>query len=303
MIKGMKPFDELREFFARSPELAAAYLYGRYAEPPTYPDSDIEVGLLFRTGISEEEVQRFLERLGEESPIGPGSGILLPTPLNEHILPVQYEQVRFGTVLSDNDSAERARFEADVHARLRIERPKLLEEAREALQQARALGEGIPVFSPLPGRTLRLVEPIRAGWRIARILSSCAVIEVATREIDKAAQDPDRVAQLVGWFGNAAGAATGIAKAMLSTYGQPRPPRRWQVFLPLGDLGILPMEQALWLAAMVETRWALLTANGIAHPERALAVLRTYLPYLLHFARVSAWATEMPEVGDASRVH
>jgi AraC-like DNA-binding protein len=299
----MEPLRTLGEFFRRSPELVVAYLYGRYTEPPTYPDSDLEVALLFRPEVAEEEIRRYLERLAEENPLGPTDGVLMPTVLNGHILPVQYEQIRFGQVLAENAPDLRRQFEAEVEARMRLERARHLEEAREVLQQARAIGEGIPTFSVPPGRTLRLVDPIRVGWRLGRILTSCAVIEVSTRDPEQTARDPDQVAQVVGWFNNAAGAATGLAKAMLTTYEEPRPPRRWQVFLPLADLGILPMEQALWMGALVESRWRLVTAGSVDRPERTLGILRAYLPALLHFARVSAWATDLPEGGEGSRIH
>ncbi len=299
----MEPLSTLAEFFRGWPELAAVYLYGRYTEPPTYPDSDLEVALLFRPELSEEEIRSTLERLMEENPLGPTDGVLMPTVLNGHILPVQYEQVRFGQILVENDPELRRRFEAEVEARMQAERARILEEAREALQQARAIGEGIPTFSIPPGRTLKLLDPVRVGWRLGRILTSCAVIEVSTRDIEQTAKDPERVAQLVGWFSNAAGAATGIAKAMLTTYDEPRPPRRWQVFLPLADLGLLPMEQALWMAAMVELRWRLAASGSVDRPEQVLAVLRTYLPILLQFARVGAWATDLPETEEGRRVH
>ncbi|MCS7173416.1 MAG: nucleotidyltransferase domain-containing protein [Armatimonadetes bacterium] len=299
----MDPLKALGEFFRRSRELAAVYLYGRYAEPPTYPDSDIEVALLFRPEVAEEDIREYLEHLAEENPLGPTDGVLMPTVLNGHILPVQYEQIRFGQVLLENAPDLRQRFEAEVEARMRAERARHLEEAREILQQARAMGEGIPAFSIPPGRTLRLVDPIRVGWRLGRVLTSCAVIEVSTRDIEQTAKDPEQVAQVVGWFSNAVGAATGIAKAMLTTYEEPRPPRRWQVFLPLADLGILPMEQALWMAALVESRWRLVTAGSVDRPERTLGTLRASLPALLHFARVSAWATDLVEEGEGSRIH
>jgi len=299
----MGAFEELRAYFSRTREVCAVYVYGRYPAGATYPDTDIELGLVFPPEASDEEVGAFLERLGEENPLGPAQGVLLPSVLNRHVLPVVYEMLGWGQLLVENDRDAHARFLRDSRAKIESARDKLLEEAREVLQQARRLGEGIPEFRTRPGQPLRMLDPLRVGWRLGRLLASVAVIEVATRDVEETAKDPERVNQVVGWFSNGAGAATGIAKAMLTTYELERPARRWQVFFPLADLGLVTTEHALWLGAVVETRWNLMTAESIASPERALLLLRTYLHALLQFARVASWVTEMPAVGEAARLH
>ncbi len=299
----MGAFEELRAYFSRTPEVCAVYVYGRYPSGPTYPDTDIELGLAFPPETSEEEVSAFLERLGEENPLGPAQGVLMPSVLNQHAVPVVYEMLGWGHLLVENDREAHARFLRACHAKIEAARDRLLEEAREVLVQARRLGDGVPDFRPRPGQPLRMLDPLRVGWRLGRLLASVAVVEVGTRDVEETGKDPERVNQVVGWFSNGAGAATGIAKAMLSTYEVERPMRRWQVFLPLADLGLLTTEHALWMAALVETRWNLLTAESVASPERALVLLRTYLPPLLQFARVASWATEMPTVGEAARLH
>jgi hypothetical protein len=299
----MGAFEELRAYFSRTPEVCAVYVYGRYPAGGTYPDTDIELGLAFPPETSEDEVSAFLERLGEENPLGPAQGVLMPSVLNQHAVPVVYEMLGWGTLLVENDRDAHGRFLRTCHAKIEAARDRLLEEAREVLQQARRLGEGVPDFRPRAGQPLRMLDPLRVGWRLGRLLASVAVVEVGTRDVEEAAKDPERVNQVVSWFSNGAGAATGIAKAMLSTYEVERPMRRWQVFLPLADLGLLTTEHALWMAALVETRWNLLTAESVASPERALVLLRTYLHPLLQFARVASWATEMPAVGEAARLH
>lgn len=299
----MGAFEELRAYFSRTPEVCAVYLYGRYPSSATYPDTDIELGLVFPPETPEEEVSSFMERLGEDNPLGPAQGVLMPSVLNQHVLPVVYEMLGWGQLLVENDRDAHARFLRESQARIAAARDKMLEEAREVLQQARRLGEGVPDLRPRPGQPLRMLDPLRVGWRLGRLLASVAVIEVATREVEETAKDAERVNQVVGWFSNGAGAATGIAKAMLTTYELERPPRRWQVFLPLADLGLVTTEHALWLGAVVETRWNLMTAESIASPERALLLLRTYLHALLQFARVASWVTEMPAVGEAARLH
>jgi hypothetical protein len=299
----MGAFEELRAYFSRTPEVCAVYVYGRYPAGGTYPDTDIELGLAFPPETSEDEVSAFLERLGEENPLGPAQGVLMPSVLNQHAVPVVYEMLGWGTLLVENDRDAHGRFLRACHAKIEAARDRLLEEAREVLQQARRLGDGVPDFRPRAGQPLRMLDPLRVGWRLGRLLASVAVVEVGTRDVEEAAKDPERVNQVVSWFSNGAGAATGIAKAMLSTYEVERPMRRWQVFLPLADLGLLTTEHALWMAALVETRWNLLTAESVASPERALVLLRTYLHPLLQFARVASWATEMPAVGEAARLH
>lgn len=299
----MNAFEELRKYFAAVPELGAVYQYGAYAAEDTFPDSDIELGLVFLPDLGEEEISAAMERLSEDNPLGPAQGVLMPFPLNDHIVPVVHEIVHFGRLLVDRDPLVREAFVRDVDARMQQGRPKLLEEAREVLQQARNLGEGLPTFPSRAGRPLRMVDPVRVGWRLGRVLTSVAVLEVGTRDVEEAARDAERVNQMVGWFSNAAGAATGIAKAMLTTYDIPRPPRRWQIFLPLAEVGLVTVEHALWLGAMIETRWSLILADQIAAPERVLSYLRTYVPQLLHFSRIAAWATDMPTSAETARVH
>ena len=147
------------------------------------------------------------------------------------------------------------------------------------------------------------LDPVRIGWRLGRVLTSVPIIEMFTRDIEAVAQDAERVTQIIGVFGNASGAATGIAKAMLTTYHIPRPGRRWEVFLPLADTGIIPMELALHLAAMVETRWTLLTGSGIVAPERVISQIRGYLPPIITFARRASWTTELPGISSNQRLH
>lgn len=284
----------LKTFFAREREVAAAYLYGRYATDRTWPDSDLEVGILLAERLTGEEINDYLERLTEENPLGDIPGVLMPFALNTHITPVVYEILTGGSLLVSNDPSAADAFTRRTMTRLEAERPGLLEDAREAIQQARNLGVlavGMPgLVLPTPPRYL---DPIRIGWRLARILASAAVLEPTTRDAE-VGRDAQRLGQVVGWFSNAAGAATGIAKAMLNIFDIPRPARRWEVFLPLAEEGLLTMELALQLAATVESRWQMLTGSGLATPERLIATVRGALGPIVSFARLAAWYTELP---------
>lgn len=291
----MDAITALRTFFTREREVAAAYLYGRYATDRTWPDSDLEVGILFAERLTEDEIGEYLERLSTVNPLGEVPGVLMPFALNTHITPVVYEILTGGSLLVSNDPSAADTFTRGTMARLDAERAGLLEDARDAIQQARNLGLlalGMPgLILPTPPRYL---DPIRIGWRLARILASAAVLEPTTRDAEGAARDAERLGQIVGWFSNAAGAATGIAKAMLNIFDIPRPPRRWEVFFPLAEAGLLTTELALQMAATVESRWQMLTGAGLAVPERLIATVRGSLAPIVTFARLAAWYSELP---------
>ncbi len=291
----MDAITALKSFFARESDVAAAYLYGRYATDRTWPDSDLEVGILFTERLTEEEIGEYLERLTAANPLGEVPGVLMPFALNTHITPVVYEILTGGSLLVSNDPTAADAFTRETMARLETERTGLLEEAREAIQQARNLGLlalGMPgLVLPTPPRFL---DPIRIGWRLGRILASAAVLEPVTRDVEAIGRDAERLGQIVGWFSNAAGAATGIAKAMLNIFDIPRPARRWEVFLPLAEQGLLSMELALQLAATVESRWQMMTGAGLAVPERIIATVRASLAPIVSFARLAAWYSELP---------
>jgi hypothetical protein len=300
----MTAIEHLMAFFGGEEGIAVAYLYGQPATDRTWPDSDIEVALLFRTALAPDAVTEYLEGLAANNPLGESPGILMPFALNAHILPVVHEVLTWGRILTDNDPAEREAFVRRATGRMEQERPKLLEEAHESIMQARTFGlptSGDPV--PAVGKPLAPLDPVRIGWRLGRILTSVPIIEMFTRDLEAVAQDAERVTQIIGVFGNASGAATGIAKAMLTTFGTPRPSRRWEVFLPLADMGIIPMELALHLAAMVETRWTLLTGSGIMMPERVISQIRSYLPAIITFARRASWTAELPGLASGQRLH
>ena len=291
----MDAITALKTFFGREPDVAAAYLYGRYATDRTWPDRDLEVGILFAERLTEDEIGEYLERLTSVNPLGEVPGVLMPFALNTHITPVVYEILAGGSLLVSNDPSAADAFTRGTMTRLEAERAGLLEDAREAIQQARNLGLlalGMPgLILPTPPRYL---DPIRIGWRLGRILASAAVLEPVTRDAETAGRDAARLGQVVGWFSNAAGAATGIAKAMLNIFDMPRPARRWEVFLPLADEGLLTMELALQMAATVESRWQMLTGGGLAVPERLIATVRGSLAPIVSFARLAAWYTELP---------
>jgi len=300
----MTAFEHLGTFFSGEEEVAAAYLYGHPATERTWPDSDIEIGLLFRNTMTPEAVAEYLEGLTSSNPLGESPGILMPFALNAHILPVIHEVLTWGHLVADNDPTEREGFVRRMTERLEQERPRLLEEAHESIMQARTFGlpnAGDPV--PTMAQFSRPLDPVRIGWRFGRVLTSVPIIEMFTRDVEAVAQDAERVTQIIGVFGNASGAATGIAKAMLTTFGIPRPSRRWEVFLPLADIGIIPMELALHLAAMVETRWTLLSGSGAMVPERVISQIRGYLPPIITFARRASWTTELPGLSSNQRLH
>jgi len=297
-------FEHLTGFLRGEQEIAAAYLYGQPAVSRTWPDSDIEIGILFREGMESEAITEYLEGLGSNHPLGDFPGVLMPFALNLHLLPVVYEVLTWGSLLANNDPVAREAFVRQTNERFVQERPRLLEEAHETILKARAFGlpssdDALRTVSQ-PARPL---DPIRAGWRLARVLTSVPILEMFTRDVEAVAQDAERVGQIIGVFSNASGAVTGIAKALLTTFGTARPSRRWEVFLPLADAGLIPMELALHLAAMVETRWTLLTGSGIMSPERVITLIRGYLPPIITFARRASWATELPGMTATQRLH
>ncbi len=291
----MSAFSALKAFFAHEADIAAVYLYGTYADERTWPDSDIEIALLFPDRFTEDESNEYLERLGEANPLNDAPGILMPFALNTHILPVIHEILTGAQLIVTNDPGAAEAFRRQAAVRLDHEKASILEDAKDAIQQARNLGPGLPgnpsIVLPQPPRPL---DPIRIGWRLARILASAAVLEAATRDAAGAGRDPESLGQIIGWFANAAGAATGIAKAMLNIFEVPRPSRRWEVFVPLGDASLVTMELALQLGAAVESRWQLLTGSGLAAPERIAASIRAALPPILSFARLAAWYSDVP---------
>ncbi|MDR7401547.1 MAG: nucleotidyltransferase domain-containing protein [Armatimonadota bacterium] len=296
----MTAFAALRDFFSREREVAAVYLYGTYADERTWPDSDIEIALLFPESADEQAIDDYLERLAGANPLQDAPGILMPFALNTHVLPVIYEILASAHPLVVHDPAAVRAFAARAGARVEQERAAMLQDARDAIVQARALGA--TDAAPRLARPARPLDPLRIGWRLARILTAAAVLEPATRDAGEAGEDPDQLGHIIGWFSNAAGAATGIAKAALSLWEIPRPSRRWQVFLPLADAGAITTELALQLGAVVEARWQLLTRSGLADPERIAASVRAALAPLLTFARLAAWYCDLPG-GSEQRVH
>ena len=59
----MTAFEHLAAFFRGEDEIVAAYLYGQPATERTWPDSDIEIALLFREVTGAEAVAEYLEGL------------------------------------------------------------------------------------------------------------------------------------------------------------------------------------------------------------------------------------------------
>jgi len=291
----VKAIEAVRTFFSGEADITAAYLYGTYSGERSWPDTDIEVALVFRPHMSEEAIGAYLEHLSDENPLGGEPGILMSFALNTHILPVIYEILQGGTLLVENDAAGRKAFVQEAEERIARERGALLAQAKEAILQMRTLGFGLASGD---GRMLpqppRYLDPIRIGWRLARILGSVAMLDKATRDQESAVRDAERLGQVIGWFSNAAGAATGIAKAMLNMFQVPRPPRRWEVFLPLADADLLTTELALQLAAAVELRWSLITGSGLVSPERVTGGVRATLTPIITFSRLAAWYAELP---------
>ena len=191
--------DALKPEAIGEEEVAAAYLYGQPATDRTWPDSDIEIGLLFRNTMTPEAVAEYLEGLTSSNPLGESPGILMPFALNAHILPVIHEVVTWGRLVADNDPAEREGFVRRMAERLEQERPRLLEEAHESIMQARTFGlpaAGDPV--PTMAQFSRPLDPVRIGWRFGRVLTSVPIIEMFTRDVEAVAQDAERVTQIIG---------------------------------------------------------------------------------------------------------
>lgn len=300
----MQAIQVLKSFFAQQSEVAAAYLYGRYPAGPSFADTDLELSLLFAESAGEDEIRDYLEGISGVNPLGSEPGILMPSALNTHILPVIYEVLTGGTLLVDNDAGIREAFVAQANARMAAERNTLMEEAKESIMQARSLGLAVtPASGYMVPQPPTYLDPIRIGWRLGRVIASAAVLEATTRDPEATGRDPERLGQAIGWFSNAAGAATGIAKAMLNMFDMERPARRWQVFLPIADAGLITMDLALQLGALVEMRWQLLTSGGMVSADRLLVSVRAGVPHLIAFARQAAWYCDMPGGRGDAKVH
>src|SRR3990172_6932070 len=179
----MKALEALRAFFSQEGEGAAVYLYGTHSSDPAWPDTDIEVALVFPEPIDEDAIGTYLERLSDENPLGGHPGMLMPFALNTHILPVIYEILQGGTLLVENDAAVREVFVRRAEERIAEEREALVEQAKEAVLQARNLGFVLMASNgymlPQPPRYL---DPIRIGWRLGRLLRAGGVVGQTTRE-------------------------------------------------------------------------------------------------------------------------
>lgn len=300
----MQAIETLKTFFAQQREVAAVYLYGRYPAGPSFADTDIELGLVFAEETEEDEIRDYLEHLSGANPLGSEPGILMPFALNTHSLAVVYEVLTGGSLLVDNDAGARAGFAEKARTRLEAERSGLIDDAREAIMQARSLGLAVTGTTgyvlPQPPKYL---DPIRIGWRLGRVMASAAVLEATTRDPEAVGRDPERLGQAIGWFSNAAGATAGIAKAMLNIFEMERPARRWQVFLPLADAGLITMDLALYLGALVEMRWQLLTSSGLLSADRVVGSIRAGVPHLIAFARQAAWYCDVPGGRGDAKVH
>jgi len=300
----VQAIEVLKAFFEQQHEVAAAYLYGRYPAGASFADTDIELGLVFGESAGEDEIRDYLEGISGANPLGSEPGVLMPFALNTHALPVVYEVLTGGSLLVDNDARAREAFVGKANARLADERSALMEEAKEAIMQARSLGLAVtPASGYMVPQPPKYLDPIRIGWRLGRVIASAAVLEATTRDPEATARDPERLGQAIGWFSNAAGAATGIAKAMLNIFEMERPARRWQVFLPIADAGLITMDLALHLAALVEMRWQLLTSGGLVSADRLLVSVRAGVPHLIAFARQAAWYCDMPGGRGDAKVH
>src|SRR5579875_2755145 len=133
----MTAFEYLAEFFRGEDEVVAAYLYGQPASERTWPDSDIEVGLVFREELSGEAISEYLEGLGTSTPLGSAPGILMPFALNTHILPVVYEVLTWGRPPAETDPGARGDFARGGVERMERQRPRRLEEANDTILKAR----------------------------------------------------------------------------------------------------------------------------------------------------------------------
>src|SRR3970040_2282192 len=122
--------------------------------------------------------------------------MLMPFALNTHIRPVIYEILQGGTLLVENDAAVREVFVRRAEERIAEEREALVEQAKEAGLQARNLGFGLMASNgymlPQPPRYL---DPIRIGWRLARILGAVAILDQGTRDLERTRGEHGRLAR------------------------------------------------------------------------------------------------------------
>lgn len=140
MQKNPKHIEEtLRDYFRSRSDVAAAYLFGSYAQDAVLPTSDVDIAILYKPD------QIPLDQLDAKISLGSTLAALLNHPdVDVHVLttaaslPFIHEVLRCGRRLVTNDEESTARFEAAMQVRYLDYQPiqqEYLKAMEERLQQ------------------------------------------------------------------------------------------------------------------------------------------------------------------------
>jgi len=136
-----KYLAQLREFFARQPEVVLAYLYGSYATGQTWAESDLDIGVLFDAQVTPRQQFRLALRYGVEVRRLIQDGV--EADVRElGSAPVEFlmQVIRPGRCLYARTERERVRFETAVIRRYLDFKP-VLDEYYHHLRQRIKRGE------------------------------------------------------------------------------------------------------------------------------------------------------------------
>ena len=136
-----KHLPQLREFFARQPEVVLAYLYGSHATGQTWAESDLDIGVLFDEQVPPRQQFRQALRYGVEVQRLIQDGVEVDVrELGSAPVEFLMQVIRPGKCLYARTEQERVRFETEVLTRYLDFKP-VLEEYYHHLRQRIKRGE------------------------------------------------------------------------------------------------------------------------------------------------------------------
>jgi len=125
---------ELRDFFTGVEDVTVAYLFGSTVHGEANSLSDIDIAVLFKDSLLQEEAFDFqLELIGELTELLNTNNVDLVV-LNDSPLLLTYNVIRDGIILK-SDELERVRFETRIMSRYLDERYHIERHAKESLKR------------------------------------------------------------------------------------------------------------------------------------------------------------------------
>ncbi len=126
--------QELRDFFSGVEDVAVAYLFGSTVRGEANSLSDIDIAVLFKESLLQEETFDLqLELIGELTELLNTNNVDLVV-LNDSPLLLTYNVIRDGIILK-SDELERVRFETRIMSRYLDERYHIERHAKESLKR------------------------------------------------------------------------------------------------------------------------------------------------------------------------